>query len=121
MKDKLEISVFETIGSQLCVASSDGQKIFERLNSAFEQDREVQLSFSNVTMLTSAFLNAAIGQLYGKFDEKKIKKLLNAENIDDDDKVLLKRVVDTAKLYFKDPRRFDNAYYEEIENHNDSN
>lgn len=107
MPEKVRISMFEVVGSSLCVASGDGQKVFRRINTAFEADRNVILSFHNVTTLTSAFLNAAIGQLYGQFSEEKIRSLLKVEDAEQDDLVLLKRVVDNAKLYFKDPERFN--------------
>ena len=54
----------------------------------------------NVSTLTSAFLNAAVGQLYGQFDEDQIRRLLKVEDRESDDVALLKRVVDTAKQYF---------------------
>ena len=53
-------------------------------------------------MTTAAFLNAAVGQLYGTFSEKKIRSLLKIEDAEQDDLALLKRVVDNAKLYFVD-------------------
>lgn len=52
MSEKIEISMFEVVGSSLCVASIDGEKIFERLKTALEADRNVILSFQNVTTLT---------------------------------------------------------------------
>ena len=107
MSEEIRISIFEVVGSSLCVASDDGQKVYDRLNAALEADRDVALSFYNVTTLTSAFLNSAIGQLYRTFSEKQIRSLLKVENMEQDDLALLKRVVDNAKLYFKEPRRFD--------------
>ena len=104
--------MYEVIGSPLCVASSDGQKVFERIHTALTANRKVLLSFQNVTALTSAFLNAAIGQLYGKFDENHIRSLLKVEDAEQDDLALLKRVVDNAKKYFKDPERFKQAFRE---------
>ena len=92
---------------QMCVASSDGQKVYQRLAAALKADRDVLLSFRNVTALTAAFLNAAIGQLYGIFNEKHIQNLLKVEDVEQNDLALLKRVVDNAKLYFKDPQRFN--------------
>ncbi|MBN1261799.1 MAG: STAS-like domain-containing protein [Anaerolineae bacterium] len=106
MSEQITISVFEIVGSPLCVASEDGQKVFERLELALRNGRRIVLSFHNVTGLTSAFLNAAIGQLYGIFDEQTIRSHLSVSDVSADDLVLLKRVVDTAKLYFKDPERF---------------
>ncbi len=106
MSESLVISVFEVVGSPLCVASDDGQKVYERLALALKEGRSVTLSFHNVTGLTSAFLNAAVGQLYGVFSEEHIRAHLTVRDIQPDDLLLLKRVVDTAKVYFKDPQRF---------------
>ena len=114
MKNKLSLSVFEIVGTPLCVASSDGEKVFDRLDAALKEGQSVTLSFRNVTTLTSAFLNAAIGQLYGKFSEEKIRSFLNVQDMEQDDMALLKRVVETAKQYFKDPERFDQAVREAL-------
>jgi len=115
MQGEMTISLFEVVGSPLCVASGDGQKVYERLAAAFAEGRKVALSFLNVSTLTSAFLNAAIGQLYGRFSEEEIRTLLKVEDIQQDDLALLKRVVETAKQYFKDPEKFDQAVREALE------
>lgn len=112
MSTDLTISVFEIVGSPLCVASGDGQKVFDRLAAALKEGRSVMLSFHNVTTLTSAFLNAAIGQLYGAFSEEQIRSLLKVRDMQADDLALLKRVVETAKQYFKDPQKFEQAVEE---------
>ena len=41
----------------------------------------------------SAFLNAAIGQLYGKFSEETIRASLGVSDMEQEDLALLKRVV----------------------------
>ena len=107
MSEDIRISLFEVMGNPFCVASDDGQKIHDRLDAALKANQEVILSFRNVTALTAAFLNTAIGQLYGTFSEKRIQDLLKVEDAEQDDLALLKRVVDNAKLYFKDPKRYD--------------
>jgi hypothetical protein len=115
MKTNLELSLYEIVGTPLCVASDDGQKVYDRLAAALEEGRSITLSFHNITTLTSAFLNAAIGQLYGKFTEEQIRALLKVRDMPPDDMALLKRVVETAKQYFKDPQRFDQAVREAME------
>jgi len=109
MQKEMTISIFEVVGNPLCVASGDGQKVYERLAAALKDGRSVSLSFHNVSTLTSAFLNAAIGQLYGKFGEDQIRSLLSVQDMQADDLELLKRVVETAKQYFSDPQKFDQA------------
>ena len=106
MNGDLTLSVFEVIGSRLAVASDDGQKVFERISGAMKEGKVVSVAFRNVQSITSAFLNAAIGQLYGTFSEDQIRSQLKVVDMQPDDLLLLKRVVDTAKEYFKDPDRF---------------
>lgn len=52
MTHDTKISVFGVVGSPLCVASSDGQKVYDRLAIALHAERPVALSFHNVTVLT---------------------------------------------------------------------
>jgi hypothetical protein len=103
------ISVFEVVGSALCVASADGQKIYTRIARVLKEGGSANVSFRNVNTLTSAFLNAAIGQLYGEFDNNDIRNRIRVEEMESDDIKLLKRVVETAKEYFKDPDRFEHT------------
>lgn len=109
MIEQITLRIFEVVGSGLCVASEDGQKVYDQIAAALREGRKVRLSFLNVENLTSAFLNAAVGQLYGTFTEDEIKSSLSVSDMDKDDLALLKRVVDTAKQYFKDPKRFEDA------------
>jgi hypothetical protein len=115
MNKKLNLSLYEIVGSSLCVASDDGQKVHDRIAVAFREGHGVILSFHNINTLTSAFLNAAIGQLYGEFTEGEIRESLEVADMQPDDQILLKRVVDTAKEYFKDPKFFDEAIREAME------
>jgi hypothetical protein len=88
------------------VASEDGEKVHARIASAFRSGRNVRLSFRGVTDLTPAFLNAAVGQLYGEFSEDEIQARLSVADASPDDLFTLKRVADRAKEFFRDPDRF---------------
>ena len=112
MSTDVRISMFEVVGSPFCVASSDGQKICDFLTPALKTDRSIALSFRNVTVLTAAFLNAAIGQLYGIFSAEQIRSRIKVVDAEPDDLALLNRVVDNAKLHFKDPERFNRVIQE---------
>lgn len=115
MRKNITLSLFEIVGSPLCVASDDGQKVYDRIFIALKEGRNVILSFLNITSLTSAFLNAAIGQLYGVFSEDEIRSQLRVRDMQPDDRQLLKRVVETAKQYFQDPQRFIETVQSEME------
>lgn len=114
MKDTIRVSVYDIVGSPLCVSAEDGQKVYEKIVPLFQAGKKVALSFDKVETLISAFLNAAVGQLYGKFTEEQVRDLLDVEDMDQEDMSLLKRVVDNAKVYFKSPKEFDQAWKEEV-------
>ncbi len=108
----LTISVFNTVGNSFCVEADDGQKVYEIIKKALQENRKVKVSFQNVEMLTSAFLNTAIGQLYKDFTEEEIKRSLSVDNLANEDAALLKRVVSTAKLYYKNPEEMERSIAE---------
>ena len=112
MSENIQISMFEVVGSPFCVASDDGQKVHKHLDAALRANQKVILSFHNVTALTTPFLTAAIGELYQTFSEEEIHALLKVEDIAPDDLALLDRVTRNAKLYFKDPQRFNQIFQE---------
>lgn len=101
--EELHINVFNVVGNAICVEADDGNKVFSHISTALKAGKKVILSFQNVDMLTSAFLNTAIGQLYRDFSEKEIRDTLSVIQLEGTDRALLKRVVDTAKLFYKDP------------------
>ncbi len=115
MDERITIQLTEVVGSTLCVASEDGLKVFAQISDAIKNGCKIRLSFLNVESLTSAFLNAAIGQLYGQFSEEIIRASMSVSDIDRDDLALLRRVIDIAKLYFKSPDRFAAARQEVFE------
>jgi hypothetical protein len=58
------VNVFETAGENCCVAAC-GQKVYDIITAALCENKKIELSFAEVSELTPAFLNSAIGQLYG--------------------------------------------------------
>jgi len=100
---KTKLAVFNLVGSEFCVQSKDGDAIFETLSKALSQEQSIEISFQNVEILTAPFLHTAIGQLYRDFSEEKIRDLVKVVDIADADIALLRRVIETAKLYYKDP------------------
>lgn len=114
--ENITISIVNTIGDVYGVEAEDGQKVFELIVRAFKDNKKVLLTFQNIEMLTTAFLNTAIGQLYKDFSEEHIREKLKVSEISDSGKVALKRVVETAKLYYKDPEALQRSIDEIIEN-----
>ena len=114
MKTPVIVRVYDIVGGALCVSAEDGQRVHDKIVPLLRDGQKVTLSFEQVETLISAFLNAAVGQLYGEFPEDRIRELLSVRDMDEDDMAILKRVVENAKAYFKSPRQFDQAWKEEV-------
>lgn len=104
---ELNIDIFEQIGSNAAVSSADGDALYKLITQALDEKIKVCLNFSNIELITSTFLNAAIGQLYSKFDSPFLKLHLTVTNLEPEDMVLLKKVVVRAKEYFIDKEKFE--------------
>jgi ribosomal protein S3AE len=69
-----------------------------KIAEALGAKHQVTISLGDIEDLTSRFLNSAIGQLYNEFSEAEVKaKLKVANDANQDDLALLKRVVERAK------------------------
>ena len=102
----VDIRIASVVGSELCLASDDGEKVHAAIVKAIREGNKVRLSFKGVEDLTSAFLNAAVGQLYGEFSESYLKDaMLPPTDASQEDLELLKRVVDRARDFFRDPEK----------------
>jgi len=100
------IRVSEVVGSKICVAAEDGHTLHNVIADRIQAKQDVQLSFAGVERLTTAFLNAAIGQLYGEFSEEQIRQHMQVIDATTAQLSLLKKVVDGAKRFFRDPKQY---------------
>ena len=101
--DTITINITNVIGDTYAVEANDGEKVFELVSKALDDKRKISVSFQNIEMITTAFLNTAFGKLYKDYSEDHIRHYLSVTNISPSGTVALKRVIDTAKLYYKDP------------------
>lgn len=65
------------------------------------------LNFEGITVMITAFLNAAIGKLYEHFDSETLNERLKLENVAPNDRILFKMVVQRAKEYFANREIFE--------------
>ena len=108
----VKISIFEQIGSDAAVASEDGENLFERIDKAFKKNIVVILDFNNIELITSTFLNAAIGQLYSNYESPFLKEHFKVENMLPEDMMILKKVIERAKEYFKNKEEMEESLKE---------
>jgi len=104
---EVKISIFEQIGSNAAVSSEDGDLLYEKIEKGLKSEVRVILDFNNIELITTTFLNAAIGQLYNKYDSPFLREHMRVENLAKEDLELLKKVVERAKEYFKDKERLE--------------
>lgn len=101
---EIRIHIAHVVGGEICVSATSGNKVHQVIYDHIAAGNRVCLSFASVTRLTTAFLNAAIGQLYGEFPHDELRLHL-APPVDTDarQRTQLKLVVDRAKTFFMNP------------------
>ena len=113
------ISVFDVVGSQFCVAYTDGDKVYRLLSRAVtrakKKKRKVVLSFRNVEVLMPSFMGGVIGRLYKKYSEAEVRRLVQFEDMQEKDEYLIGRVAKSAKFYYEDPARYKRIWKETFE------
>jgi hypothetical protein len=100
MSDAISIRILDVLGGPLAVSASEGQALHDRIAPLLRMRRRVALCFIGMEVTTPAFLNAAVGQLYGEFEHGQIRAMLSVRDANSDDLALLQRVVENAKHYF---------------------
>jgi hypothetical protein len=106
---EVTINIYEKLGSTAAVSSEDGQQLYTLIMKALNNNVLLNLDFNNIELITPTFINAAIGQLYNTFESQFLRKHLRVEKMENDDLVLLKKVVDRAKEYFKNKKTVEDG------------
>lgn len=114
MCKQVEIKIYEKLGASTAISTDDGNIIFKQITGIITKGGTVVLDFSGMTLLTSAFLNATVGQLYGKYSSEELQKSLTIANMSADDKTLLIEVIERAKAYFASPEEFEESIAKEL-------
>lgn len=105
----MTVCVSEVIGSNSATIRDQGLLVYEIAKIEIENKREIIISFENINMVISSFLNASIGKLYGDFDFDDVDKLIKVEGLNNDDMELLElTVIPNAKDYYKDKEKISN-------------
>jgi len=113
MKDnKFVIRIFDEIGGDSAISVDDGIIVYNKIDKAFTQSLNVTLDFQNIDLLITAFLNAAIGQLYSKYTSDFLTENLNLINVKPEDVRLFQQVIQRAKEYFANPEDFEKSIKE---------
>jgi len=116
----MNILIKDIIHSNFAVSTDDGDKINRVLNDRFIKKESIILNFKGITLLTTSFLNAAIGKLYS--NEKYTSDFLNTHitmiNVESEDKHLFSMVIKRAKEYFTNKDEFEKNSQDSIYGNN---
>ncbi len=97
-----KINIFDVVGGKAAVSTEDGERLFETISTFLEKEFEVVLDFANIETLITPFLNAAIGQLYSKYDSPFLRDHLSVINLAPEDRDRMVKTIERAKEYFED-------------------
>ena len=64
MSNYIKIKVTDLIGKRICISIKDAQKLFGKVDQLIKDEKQIIISFKDITIITACFLNIAIGQLY---------------------------------------------------------
>lgn len=103
-KDIVEVKVKDVCGPH-CVGIEDGAKVFERVLPILQSGGNICLNFKDVLTITSSFLNASIGKLYGYFNESDLQERFRWKNTDKTDDQLIQLVINNAREHFAKGRK----------------
>lgn len=110
------ISLSAIVDGGICVAASDGQMVYAAVSKEIDAGNRVVLSFEGVTRMTTAFLNAAIGQAYGEYSEQQIQNQLGTPiNYEDWHIKRLRMVTKRAKQFFSNKEASSQIISEETD------
>ena len=104
-----KLKIKDIIERATAVSSDDGETVYKNIVDCINDNMIVELDFSEITILTTAFLNSAIGQLYNDFSSEELNKAIVFKNIANEDKILFKKVIERAREYFKDKKGFEDS------------
>lgn len=114
MSEVIIVRIADLIGGPRAVDAADGEKVFQKILPVLQGGRTVRLSFEGISMVITAFLNSAIGKLYGVLPEEQVDRMLEVEGLLPPFQSSLDKSIEWSKAYYRDPERMQRAIREEM-------
>ena len=105
----MKIKIFDIIKTDFAVTTDNGNKVFNLIDANLSLGDSVEIDFSQIETMTTAFLNSAVGQLYSreKYNSKFLNDHISLIGFKDNHFTLIKMVIERAKEYFADKESFE--------------
>jgi len=108
----INITISDEIGGTSGISVDDGNIIFGKIDITLNSGLKVNLDFQDINFMTTAFINAATGQLYGTYSDEFLQENLKFLNMKLEDSRLLQQVIRRSKEYFANPVAFEKSIKE---------
>lgn len=107
--------IHEIIRSDLGVSSEDGEMLYSMIKDKINKNCKIILSFKDIYIVTSAFLNAAIGLIPRDFKDS-IDQYVDFQDLSEDNKKIVDMIIANAQKYYQNPDLYDSAFESMLEN-----
>lgn len=104
-----QIRISSILENDAALTPSAGDKVYSYISQPLKKNEPVLIDFEGIKFITSAFLNASIGQLYAHYTSDFVKQHVQVTHLDNDDLILLARVIERAKEYFSNKANIEAA------------
>jgi hypothetical protein len=104
-----QVKIIDIIHRDTAVSSDDGEIVYNTIVECLQKNCIAELDFSGIIILTTAFLNSAIGQLYNTYSSDQLNNALRLKNVASEDRILFKKVIERAKEYFANKKGFEDS------------
>jgi len=108
------IPVYDLINTKFAVSPDDGQIVYNVIKKGLDNEKVLNLSFENLKLVDTSFLNVAIGQLLSEYTKEFIEKNISYSNIEENDEKQIQAVIDNAITYFKNKEKIDEIEKKDI-------
>lgn len=98
----MHYEVYTLIGPN-CITLDDGQHIYDLIYPKLRAKEATELDFSDVRIVASPFLNAAIGQLLRDLSPEDLNTYLKISNLSAIARPVVKQVIENSKAYYSNP------------------
>jgi len=112
--DTLIIKIADHISLNKGITPDEAEPIYNMEMEAFHNGQKVVLDFDGIEMLTTAFLNVIIGNLYKDYNSEELRMMLAFNHLDDATAIRIKKVTTNAKSFYKDEKVYSQIIEEII-------
>jgi len=98
----MKVLIKDFLGSELCITSGDGQKIFNLIVSCFKKNEKIELDFIGVRSVSPCFCNFSFNKLFENYTREQINRNVTLSNLKGSHQQTINRCLDNFEKYYND-------------------